>query len=285
MSEKGSSASFTLSEFFKTGKIDNDVTIQDKYIISTCLLYPERDAKEYEYIIREKAVVELDGRGVIECQREAKDLAFQSAVAHLQGSNVIMFPTPMATAVPAVSPAPTAPTAPVQKASSAPATPKAETVPPDSQKDMVQPPAAETPPSVPPVQARQVAAPPPADDHDADDLSPAEYTDGDGSGNAVRVDLTQLRPASSLIQEDAQEEGIEDSEAEAAKQYETARSTKITVCGKLHECFEWPAGRILDEKPQYIVELSQRYDGPKTNEKSALQTLYHEAVRRCNKAA
>jgi len=276
MSEKGSSAPLALSEFFLKGKMDNDIAVQDKYVIGTCLLYPERNAQENEYMIREKVIVELDDRGLVECEREAKDLAFQSAVAHLQGGNVIAFPTSVTTAAPAVNPAPSAP---VQKAPSAPAAPQAEKAPPAPQKDAAQPPAAEIPPPSPPVQVTQVAVPPPADDHDADDLSSAEYADD--SGDAVRVDLNQLRPASSLIQEDTPG----DSEDEAAKQYETARNTKITVCGKLHECFEWPAGKILDEKPQYIVELSQRYDGPKTNEKSALQTLYHEALRRCNAAA
>lgn len=59
----------------------------------------------------------------------------------------------------------------------------------------------------------------------------------------------------------------------------------ITILGKLHDCNGWTAGHILDERPEIIVEMVKRYNGPKVEEKEALRTLYNEALLRIGQAA
>lgn len=282
MSEKGFSNPISLYDFFRNGKMDNDFVVNDKYITGICLMYPERSAQEHEYMIREKSIVELDSRGLSVCVQEAKTLACEAAIQHLQAGNVVPFPAPAHAEPPAPrDEAPKQkPPAPVTAApqAEAPAVPSKPAASPTTE------------PPAPPVQVTPETVPPPV--QDKEDLSAEDYEDNNESGGAVRVDLGDLRPASSLLPKASAEEAqggtdvdADTGEDEEAKQYEKARSTIITVCGKLHDCYQWTAGKILDEKPMYIVELSQRYDGPRTDEKSALQTLYHEAVRRCNAAA
>ena len=94
------------------------------------------------------------------------------------------------------------------------------------------------------------------------------------------LEIGDLRPASSLIA--AAPEPEPDSEDQRT---EKARSTEISILGKLHECSGWTAGRLLDERPEIIVDLVKRYNGPKTEEKEALRTLYNEALRRVERAA
>lgn len=95
-----------------------------------------------------------------------------------------------------------------------------------------------------------------------------------------RLELGDLRPASSLLA--AAPEPGPDSEDQ---RIEKARSIEISILGKLHECNGWTAGRLLDERPEIIVDLVKRYNGPKTEEKEALRTLYAEALRRVERAA
>lgn len=95
-----------------------------------------------------------------------------------------------------------------------------------------------------------------------------------------RLELGDLRPASSLLA--AAPEPEPDSEDQ---RIEKARSIEISILGKLHECSGWTAGRLLDERPEIIVDLVKRYNGPKTEEKEALRTLYTEALRRVERAA
>lgn len=95
-----------------------------------------------------------------------------------------------------------------------------------------------------------------------------------------RLELGDLRPASSLLA--AAPEPEPDSEDQ---RIEKARSIEISILGKLHECNGWTAGRLLDERPEIIVDLVKRYNGPKTEEKEALRTLYAEALRRVERAA
>lgn len=95
-----------------------------------------------------------------------------------------------------------------------------------------------------------------------------------------RLEFGDLRPASSLLA--AAPEPEPDSEDQ---RIEKARSIEISILGKLHECNGWTAGRLLDERPEIIVDLVKRYNGPKTEEKEALRTLYNEALLRVGQAA
>lgn len=286
MSQKGTSAPIYLPDFFQTGKMDNASSVKDGYLTATCLLYPQRSAQEHEYMIRERCTVELDERGYVVCEKEAKAQAFQAAIEHLQ--QVLQFPISPVAAQPLVT-VPQQAAAPVPT----PVAPKAETS--DSAEE-TSPPAKVTapPPPTPPVQESAVETPPAPEPSAVEDTAPEDDGGEAGTVNAaadeegapVRLDMSQLRPASSLVSPQKPVEEPEDDEAGmSAKQYAAARNTEITICGKLHEVFKWPAGKILDEKPQFIVEFAQRYDGPRTEEKSALQTLYQDALRMCNNAA
>lgn len=95
-----------------------------------------------------------------------------------------------------------------------------------------------------------------------------------------RLELGDLRPASSLLAA-APEPGPNSEE----QRIEKARSIEISILGKLHECNGWTAGRLLDERPEIIVDLVKRYNGPKAEEKEALRTLYNEALLRVGQAA
>ena len=238
----------SLAEFFRTGKADTDFEVREDYVIGVCALYPDRLAGPQEYAIRERSIVERVGRPLSICAQEAKDLAFQSAVQRMEG-----LASPPG---PAASPAPAAAKAPQDKAP----IPEPETPPQGNQNSSAPEKAVQVPQEpTPEPPERSVSAP----------ASPPR-----------RLELGDLRPASSLLA--AAPEPEPDSEDQ---RIEKARSIEISILGKLHECNGWTAGRLLDERPEIIVDLVKRYNGPKTEEKEALRTLYAEALRRVERAA
>lgn len=242
----------SLSEFFRCGKMDNSFVVENQFVTGICVMYPERSAGEHEYMIREKSVVELDARGLSACVQEAKDLAYQATVSRLSGVSI-----------PSVSAAPTAQTVPVAPPPAAKAEASAHAPAPvvDLQPDDDEP-----------DETAREDTPAPEEFESQDGAWPPDENDG-ASGTAQRFDIGNLRPASRLLP-DAEESA-----------YEKARNMKITILGKLHECCGWTAGRILDEKPEFIVEFAHRYNGPKTEERDALKALYTEALRRVNDQA
>lgn len=235
----------SLAEFFRTGKADTDFEVREDYVIGVCALYPDRLAGPQEYAIRERSIVERAGRPLSVCAQEAKDLAFQSAVQRMEG--LVSPPEP------AESPAPAAAKVPQEeKPAPEPAQNSQNSPAPEKIVQVPQEPTPEPP---------ERSAPSPA--------SPPR-----------RLELGDLRPASSLLA--AAPEPEPDS---VDQRIEKARSTEISILGKLHECNGWTAGRLLDERPEIIVDLVKRYNGPKTEEKEALRTLYAEALRRVERAA
>lgn len=238
----------SLAEFFRTGKADTDFEVREDYVIGVCALYPDRLAGPQEYAIRERSIVERASRPLSVCAQEAKDLAFQSAVRRMEG--IVTAPGP------AASPAPAAAKAPQDKAP----IPKPKT-PPQGNQDSSAPEKTVQIPQEPTPEPPERSAPAPA--------SPPR-----------RLELGELRPASSLLA--AAPEPEPDSEEQKT---EKARSIEISILGKLHECNGWTAGRLLDERPEIIVDLVKRYNGPKTEEKEALRTLYNEALLRVGQAA
>lgn len=241
------SKNFAMSGFFQAGKADTDFEVQETYVTGVCTLYPDRLAGPQEYAIRERSIVERAGKPLSVCAQEAKDLAFQSAVRRMEG--LVSAPKP------ATTPAPTMVKTPQEEKPA----PEPEAAPPVSQNS---PSPEET------AQAPTDSANEPAQTA----LTPASPP--------RRLEIGDLRPASSLIA--AAPEPEPDSEDQRT---EKARSTEISILGKLHECSGWTAGRLLDERPEIIVDLVKRYNGPKTEEKEALRTLYNEALLRVGQAA
>lgn len=238
----------SLAEFFRTGKADTDFEVREDYVIGVCALYPDRLAGPQEYAIRERSIVERAGRPLSVCAQEAKDLAFQSAVRRMEG--LVSPPGP------AASPAPAAAKVPQDKAP----IPEPETPPQGNQNSSAPEKTAQIP-QEPTPELPERSAPAPA--------SPPR-----------RLELGDLRPASSLLA------AVPETEPDSEEQkIEKARSIEISILGKLHECNGWTAGRLLDERPEIIVDLVKRYNGPKTEEKEALRTLYAEALRRVERAA
>lgn len=99
-----------------------------------------------------------------------------------------------------------------------------------------------------------------------------------------RLEFADLRPASSLIAANPESKPAAEPDDES-RRIEKARAMQITILGKLHDCNGWTAGRILDERPEIIVDMVKRYNGPKVEEKEALRTLYNEALRKVSQAA
>lgn len=242
----------SLSEFFRCGKMDNSFVVENQFVTGICVMYPERSAGEHEYMIREKSVVELDARGLSACVQEAKDLAYLAAVSRLSGISV-----PFGSAAPVVQAAPVAPPAAKAEAPAHAPAPEVDLRPAGVDE---------------PDETTGQDAPEPDHFEGQDGAWPPDENDG-ASRTAQRFDIGNLRPASTLLP-DAEESA-----------YEKARNMKITILGKLHECCGWTAGRILDEKPEFIVEFAHRYNGPKTEERDALKALYTEALRRVNDQA
>ena len=101
-----------------------------------------------------------------------------------------------------------------------------------------------------------------------------------------QVGFADLRPASSLLKEEPTPVLSSDLEADKEDEaLEKARAMKISIVGKVHQCYGWTAGKILNEAPEVIVEFANRYNGPRTEERDALRALYTEALRRVNRAA
>lgn len=238
-----------LTDFFRTGKADTDFEVQETYVIGVCTLYPDRLAGPQEYTIRERSIVERAGKPLSACAQEAKDLAFQSAVRRMEG--LVSPPGPAAAPVPA----PAVEKAPQEKKPA----PVPEAPPPVSKNTPSPEEVAQVPTDSTPEPAQTTLTPP---------------------SLPRRLEIGDLRSASSLIA--AAPEPEPDSENQ---RIEKARSTEISILGKLHECSGWAAGRLLDERPEIIVDLVKRYNGPKTEEKEALRTLYNEALRRMEHAA
>lgn len=269
MHETGFDTSLPISAFFRAGKMDTDFVISDQYITGICVMYAQRSAQEHEYMIREKSIVMLDERGLSQCVQDAKDLAYLAAVSRLGKVNFLSAAQPHEQA--SVTPPPQ-PTTPEFKKTAPP--PVTEQIPDEDDGESESGNEWDTP-------ENEATSPPAASPPESDD-------DGEESlGGAQPLDLYGLQPASSL--RSGADQALPPSrtaEADPAESaYEKARNMPITILGKLHECNQWTAGRILDERPEIIVDFAHRYNGPKVEERDALKMLYTEALRKVNRAA
>lgn len=240
----------TLTDFFRTGKVDTDFQVQEGFVTGICTLYSDRTAGPQEYIVREKSIVETEGQFLSTCAQKAKDLAFQSAIERLERFSPVQQPS----AKPAIEPVNTEqPTQKEEPALAPKAAPMQEKDPPASPDSIREP--------------TQIK------------LAPAPSA-------PRRLDFADLRPASSLIAPSTEPTlTLEQETGDETKRIEKARAMPITILGKLHDCNGWTAGRILDERPEIIVDMVKRYNGPKVEEKEAMKTLYSEALRKLDQAA
>ena len=253
----------SLPAFFENGKMDADFEVKEGYVIGLCVLYAQRAAKEQEYMIRDRSIVTIGNRDLSECVQIAKDLACNSALTRLS-------------LLPAI------PTAPVQE--------------PVKQKTQPEHAASSTPAVVAP-QPDELA---PAESFpsainssetvtvplkDVEQLAEAQKDEPSILAGAQQVEFADLRPASSLLTEESVPQQSDISEPDEEDTIIKAKDMKITILGKLHECSGWTAGKILEERPEVIVEFANRYNGPKVEERDALRALYTEALRRVDRAA
>ena len=257
------SQSLSVSEMIRIGKMDVDFEVRDNYVTGQCVLYAERTAKEQEYMIREKSIVMLENRSLSGCVQEAKDLACQSALRHLSDISALTGAAPRRK--------------PVDHDGSLP--PKVEKPILHEPEPELEKPAEEEPLPIPEEPAEAADTMIPTEEPD-DTLEPEEEEEPVLTG-ATQVGFADLRPASSLLKPEPPAEPDPD-EDEA---YQKACNMKITIVGKLHDCNGWTAGQILEKRPDVIVNFANRYNGPRTEERDALRTLYTEALRRVNQAA
>lgn len=253
----------SLPAFFENGKMDADFEVKEGYVIGLCVLYAQRTAKEQEYMIRDRSIVAIGDRDLSECVQMAKDLACNSALTRLSL-------LPAVPAAPARKPVKQE-TQPEPAVSSAPAV---VTTQPD------EPAHSENPVSV--AHSSEKGMAPSTDTEKSVQTKPKEPSALTG---ARQVEFADLRPASSLLTEESAPRQSAPSESDEEEAVTKAKDMKITILGKLHECSGWTAGKILEERPEVIVEFANRYNGPKVEERDALRTLYTEALRRVDRAA
>lgn len=256
-----------LSAFFENGKMDADFEIGEGYVAGLCVLYAQRTAKDQEYMIRDRSIVMTEGRDLSQCVQMAKDLACRSALSRLSALPAVSSAVPQwkpamqeTPPVPAVSGASADVTAPSEEA--APMVESAQSIPLAGDEQSVLPEGVEEP------------------------FSEPQREEEPFLSGARQVGLADLRPASSLLTEEgAPQRNTAPKLDEEDEALSKARNMRITILGKLHECSGWTAGKILEERPEVIVEFANRYNGPKVEERDALRALYTEALQRIDRAA
>ena len=274
--------SMSLLSLLPDGKVENDVRITDTAVTGVCTVYVDRTADEKEYILRTIGVAALEVNSLTEAVRIATDQAYGAAMSHIAGAAQSVI----------------AQTQPTVKA------PQAEVKPALQQKqernELASPPVSASAtveetgtPQPPSVDLRTVVDFPEADasNQNGQNSPPAQQENG---GGIEKIDFEDsLFPASDLTDTPADTENSGDDDA-GDPEYQKALDMEITIFGKLNACNGWKAGKILNERPDMIVDFcnrnSESYDGPKytgprTDQKEALFTLYPNAVRKVDKAA
>ena len=252
----------SLPVFFENGKMDADFEVKERYVIGLCVLYAQRAAKEQEYMIRDRSIVAIGNRDLSECVQMAKDLACNSALTRLSLLPVISAP---------VQEPVKQKTQPEHSVSSAPAVAAAQ---PDELAS------AENPASATNSSEKETVS-----SKDTERTAEIQTEEPSALAGARQVEFADLRPASALLTEESVPQQSDASKPNEEDTITKAKDMKITILGKLHECSGWTAGKILEERPEVIVEFANRYNGPKVEERDALRTLYTEALRRVDRAA
>ena len=238
----------TLKAIIPQGKISTKPgEITPQYVMAICRIYETRADGEHEYMIEEYGIVERSMYNSLDkCYEEAANLAFRKAITHLQGSVMEQ---------PGVS---------MQQ--------QAEVVMKTDLSLLV---GKDTASSV-------------SDSGIIVETANTE-TDNveDGAKDSIddNSNLTIAHPPTiEKLDLNQNISTIKTIDNEPSDPIQKARERQITIVGKLHTCYNWPAGKILDEMPDVIVGFAPKYSGEKTEEKEALMVLYPEAVRKVQKA-
>lgn len=305
--EKKIGSSLSLLALLPDGKVENDVRITDKAVTGICTVYVKRTDNENEFLLREIGVAALNGNNLTEAVRTAVNEAYDAAISHIAG-----------TALPATAQQPQlsktedrgAKPTPGQKPEPEPETPAPAPTgedAPEPKDEADTPKTGEPEPTSPTGTEKQ--QPPSVDLGSIVDISgqtEAGSAEGAASvngkadnpaenGGVERIEFgASLFPASDLMKSAEAENSGGGDEDVGDPEYKKALDTEITIFGKLHDCNGWKAGKILNERPDVIVDFchrnSESYDGPKytgprVEQKEALFKLYPDAVRKVDKAA
>jgi len=240
-----------LKSVFPNGKTSTKPgEITSEYVIAICRVYEARSASETEYAIEEYGITERAANdNLAVCYAEASQIAYSNMIARLF---VLSAQAP-------------------QPASAVNTNAKAPVI------------------SIYPQQEQDKTEKTADDTHEPDNGAVISDDVCDDNKNPIVEDDTQqqttihkidpglgLMPVSSI--------GKGEPEVSEDDEITKARNMLITIVGKAHDCFNWTAGRILDEMPDVIVNFTPRYSGEKKDEKAALMALLPEATRRCKQS-
>lgn len=300
--EKNNQTAMSLLTLLPNGKVENDVRITDKAVTGICTVYVNRTDDDKEFLLREIGVAALDGSNLTEAVRIAVREAYDAAISHIAGRVPAAAPPPQFPVIETQQPGAKSISGPKQEAPATrsndedAAAPKneANTQRTDEPADLPDT-EAETEPSA--VDLRTILNTPGQPGADCAVGTPPANGKAEhpaDNGGIERIEFKQtLLPASDLCQTEAEHNGGGDDDG-GDPEYQKALDTVITIFGKLHDCNNWKAGKILDERPDVIVDFchrnSESYDGPKytgprVEQKESLFKLYSDAVRRAQKVA
>ena len=290
--EKQSYSSLSLLNLLPDGKVESDIRITDKAVTGICTVYVKRSDKENEFLLREIGVAALDGTcNLTQAVQIAVEAAYTAAMSHISGTVL-----PAAALQPVQTPVPKKQTQSKPPQEVKPEPTQAEDLPFDADVDgdeeplepeNEEPPEPDFPPSVDLSNILEPDNSPPLSDNDREE-------EPDENNGIERIGFAgTLFPASDLINstDNNNNSALDDG---GDPEYHNALDTEITIFGKLHECNNWKASKILAEKPDVIVDFCHRnsenyngpkYTGPRTDQKEALFKLYPDAVRKVQKAA
>lgn len=308
--EKQNQSSLSLLALLPDGKVENDVRITDKTVTGICTVYVKRTDNENEFLLREIGVAALDGSNLNEAVRTAVNEAYDAAISHIAGftpSAELQQPQVSgktdgrgAKPIPGLKPEPEAKTpAPAPDESNAPDTQNTAEIPKNGEPADASDTGTGTHPSV---DLRSIVDIPEKNGANPDaqaDAPPAQAGGNDDSsaenGGIERIEFSSsLFPASDLIKSSEAENNAGEDDDGVDPEYKKALDTEITIFGKLHDCTGWKAGKILNERPDVIVDFCHRnsedfngpkYTGPRVEQKEALFKLYPDAIRKVDRAA
>lgn len=229
--------------------------ITGQYVTAVSRIYMNRSDGDQEYMIEETGIVERTAYDSLAiCYIEASKMAYQNALSRLMNNEAPQYETKqgeMKATVVVTDKSPVSEQPSTRNPENRASAPESEPVKEShyEQKDEGEP------------------------------LLFSESSGGQQEPTVKKLDLN-LIPAASLMGTNAENTGNDEDDP-----IQKARDIQITIIGQAHECYNWSAGRILDEVPEIIVKFAHRYSGEKKVEKEALLTLYPEAVRRYEKAS
>lgn len=305
--EMQNQSNLSLLALLPDGKVENDIRIADKTVTGICTVYVKRTDDEKEFLLREIGVAALNDNNLTEAVRVAVREAYEAAINHIAGITPsaehqqpqVSENTQRRGAKPTPGPKPEpeaitpAPDSGVENESEPP-NDEADATNNDEQNSAFM----GTEVQRPPVDLGSIVdIPEKSEVGSVDGASPVndKAVTPVENGGVERIEFSSnLFPASDLIktaETGNSGDGVDDG---GDPEYQKALDMEITIFGKLHDCNGWKAGRILNERPDVIVDFCNRnsasfdgpkYTGPRVEQKESLFKLYPDAVRNAQKAA